>query len=256
MFNTRTIERNREKSRKNLHKSPFHQFIYEDLLDRLEPIDRKFNNILLINPILKSILATTLNKKYPNHTLTIIESTQQIALIKQKFDLVVFPFGLHWVSDVQGFLKQICEILESTGIFICNFPGGGTLGNLRRKLIELESQTSGMHVPHISPFIPFEHMTPLLGQAGFTENIIDMESLELEYNNPLSLMKAVKAAGESNSLKEGISYSITKKMHRELKITHNKPFADCVNLISFISSKTKRSIKLLKEHFNPIEIKN
>ena len=78
------IERNREKSRKNLHKSPFHKFICEDLLDRLEPIDCKFNNILLINPILEDIFAKTLNKKYPDHKLTIIESTQQIELIKQK----------------------------------------------------------------------------------------------------------------------------------------------------------------------------
>ncbi len=254
MFNTRTIERNREKSRKNLHKSPFHKFICEDLLDRLEPIDCRFNNILLINPILEDVFAKTLNKKYPDHKLTIIESTQQIEFVKQKFDLVFFSFGLHWVSNVQSFLKHICEILEPNGIFICNFPGGGTLSNLRRKLVELESQTSGLHVPHISPFIQFEHMTPLLGQAGFTENIIDMESLELEYKDPLSLMKAVKAAGESNSLKDGISYSITKKMYRELKITHDKPFTDYITLISFISSKTKRSIKLLKEHFNPTEM--
>lgn len=249
MFNMQAIERNREKSRKNLHKSPFHKFICEDLLDRLEPIDCKFNNILLINPILEDIFAKTLNKKYPDHKLTIIESTQQIELIKQKFDLVLFPFGFHWISNVQSFLKQIGEIIESNGIFICNFPGGGTLSNLRRKLVELESQTSGLHVPHISPFIQFEHMTPLLGQAGFTENIIDMESLELEYKDPLSLMKAVQAVGESNSLTDGISYSITKKMYQELKITHDKPFTDYVNLISFISSKTKRSIKLLKEHF-------
>ncbi len=253
MFSTRTIERNREKSRKNLYKSPFHKFICEDLLDRLEPVDRKFNNILLINPLLEDLFVKTLTQKYPDHKLAIIELTQQIKLIQQKFDLIVFPFGLHWISNVQGFLKQVSEILEPNGIFICNFPGGGTLSNLRRKLVDLESQTSGLHVPHISPFIQFEHMTPLLGQANFTENIIDMESLELEYQNPLSLMKAVKAAGESNSLKDGISYSITKKMYGELKITQDKPFTDYVNLISFISTRTKRSIKLLKEHFNPTD---
>jgi NADH dehydrogenase [ubiquinone] 1 alpha subcomplex assembly factor 5 len=253
MFSTRTIERNREKSRKNLYKSPFHKFICEDLLDRLEPVDRKFNNILLINPILEHVFVQNLNIKYPDHKLTIIESTEQIGSIEQKFDLIIFPFGLHWVSHVQNFLQQISKLLEPNGLFICNFPGGGTLSNLRRKLIDLESQTSGLHVPHISPFIQFEHMTPLLGQAGFTENIIDMESLELEYQNPLSLIKAVKAAGESNSLKDGISYSITKKMYGELKITQDKPFTDYVNLISFISSRTKRSITLLKEHFNPTD---
>jgi len=254
MFNPRTIERNREKSRKTLHKSPFHKFICEDLLDRLEPIDCKFNNILLINPILEHIFVQNLNIKYPDHKLTIIESEEPIDSIEQKFDLIIFPFGLHWVSHVQNFLQQISKLLEPNGLFICNFPGGGTLSHLRRKIVELESQILGVHVPHISPFIQFEHMTPLLGQAGFAENIIDMESIELEYETPLLLMKALKNSGQSNSLKDGISYSITKKMFRELQAIHNKPFTDYVNLISFISSKTKRSIKLLKEHFNPIEM--
>lgn len=256
MFNTCTIERNRKKSRKNLHKSPFHKFICKDLLDRLAPIDCKFNKILLINPILEVFFTKALSKKYPDYKLTIIESTEQIESLQQKFDLIVFPFGLHWVSNVQDFLKQISVILEPSGIFICNFPGGGTLSNLRRKIVELESQITGLHIPHISPFIQFEHMTPLLAQAGFLENVIDMESLELEYKNPLSLMKAIKGAGESNSLKNGISYSITKKMYLELNAIHENPVTDYVNLISFISSKTKRSIKLLKKHFSPIDIKN
>ena len=255
MFDPYTVERNRNNSKKNLHQSAFHKFICEDLLDRLEPIDYKFNNILLIYPVLEEDLVQSLNIKYPHHKLTIIHSEKQIEIIEQNFDLIIFPFGLHWISDVQSFLKQICDILEPHGIFICNFPGGGTLVNLRRKLVELESQTSGRHVPHISPFIQFEHMTPLLGQAGFVENIIDMEAIEVEYETPLLLMKALKNAGQSNSLKDGISYSITKKMFQKLQIAHDKPFIDYVNLISFISTKTKRSIKLLKKHFNPIDIK-
>ena len=255
MFNHDTVKRNQKNSRKNLPQSAFHKFICEDLLDRLEPIDCQFNNILLIYPLPEYVFVHSLNIKYPDHKLTIIESAEQIGAIEQIFDLIIFPFGLHWISDTQSFLKQIYEILEPHGIFICNFPGGGTLANLRRKLVDLESQTSGRHVPHISPFIQFEHMTPLLGQAGFVENIIDMESIKFEYKTPLLLMKALKNAGQSNSLKDGISYSITKKMFQKLQISHDKPFIDYVNLISFISTKTKRSIKLLKKHFNPIDIK-
>ncbi|MBA2629154.1 MAG: methyltransferase domain-containing protein, partial [Rickettsiaceae bacterium] len=160
MFDQHTVERNRNNSRKILHQSAFHKFICEDLLDRLEPIDHKFNNILLIYPVLSQLFVQSLNIKYPDHKLTIIESAEQIGSIEQNFDLIIFPFGMHWISNIQSFLKQICEILEPHGIFICNFPGGGTLYNLRRKLVELESETSGLHIPHISPFIQFEHMTP------------------------------------------------------------------------------------------------
>jgi NADH dehydrogenase [ubiquinone] 1 alpha subcomplex assembly factor 5 len=249
MFNTSRIEHNRIKSRNILDESPFHKFICADMIDRLAPIDRNFNKILLINPILKNFFAKTLTVKYPEHKLTIVEQLKQLDNVKQKFDLIIFPFGLHWVSNVQKLLKQIYDMLDTAGVFICNFSGGGTLSILRRKLIDLESKTSGVHVPHISPFIQFEHMTPLLTQAGFAENIIDIEPLTLEYESPLSLMKALKLAGESNSIENGVFYSITKNMYQELAVLKDQPFIDRVNLISFISSKTKRNIKLLKEHF-------
>jgi NADH dehydrogenase [ubiquinone] 1 alpha subcomplex assembly factor 5 len=249
MFNTGRIEHNRTKSENILDESPFHKFICADMLDRLAPINCDFNKILLINPILKNFFVKTLAKKYPEYKLTITEQLKQLDDVKQKFDLIIFPFGLHWVSNVQTFLKQTYDMLEPSGIFICNFSGGGTLSMLRRKLIDLESKTSGVHVPHISPFIQFEQMTPLLGQAGFAENVIDIELIELEYENPLSLMKALKLAGESNSIENGVFYSITKNMYQELAALEDQPFIDQVNLISFISSKTKRNIKLLKEHF-------
>ena len=91
---------------------------------------------------------------------------------------------------------------------------------------------------------------PLLQQAGFAENIIDMETLELEHDSALDLMKMLQNIGESNALQCSISYSINKKMYEELKQPAEKLFTDQINLITFVSTPTKSSIKLKSKYFH------
>lgn len=242
MFDQERLEQNRIKSVNAVHESHFHQFIHEDLMDRLEPIDKKFQEILLIDPPIKHIIIDQLTECKPH-----IISTSQIAEQEpHKYDLIIFPFGFHWLSDVQEFLSSAYKILKPDGMFICNFPAGGSLNNLRRRLLELETSHTQTHAPHISPFIQFEHVTPLLQQAGFTENIIDMEQLELEYDSPLALMHAIKNTGEANALASTPSYSINHDMYKELQ-NNSAPFTDHINLVTFLSSPTKNSIKLKSE---------
>ena len=249
MFDIKKLELNRTKAKDFIQTSPFHQFIQTDILDRLEPIEKNFKEILIINPIIEEMLILHLRKLSPEHNLTISGADQNIDYPADKFDLIIFPFGLHWVNNLQAFLVKIHQILHRNGIFICNFPGGGSLMQLRRTLVEVESAYSISHAPHISPFIQFEQVSPLLQHAGFAENIIDMESVELEYESPLSLMLALKNAAESNVLTDGVSYSITKKMYQALKQTTHNLFTDRINLITFLSSPSKNSIKLKSGYY-------
>ncbi|GAB4165993.1 MAG: methyltransferase domain-containing protein [Rickettsiaceae bacterium] len=254
MFNIDRLNNNRVKRQALIDSSPFYEFICADLIDRLKPIDRQFAEVMLISPPCEERFHSALSGLYPACNIVSKNIKDIDQSNNRKFDLVVFSMGLHWVSDVQSFLKLVRGSLLENGIFICNFTGGGSLGNLRRKLIEVESNFACKHSMHISPFIQFEHMTPLLQQAGFTENIIDMEAVELEYDSALLLMKAIQSAGESNSLVNGVTYSITKDMYYELQRKRDTHFTDTINLITFISSPTRQSIKLRKEHFNAEKI--
>jgi SAM-dependent methyltransferase len=248
MFDLKKLEQKKEKSKQQIQDSSFFRFINNDLIDRIQPINRDFKEILIIKPSIESLLSSPLKKQYPNHNLTITH--QYTNLPKNKFDLIIFPMGLHWVSDVQSFLHTAHQSLQKDGILVSNFPGGGSLNKLRYKLIEVESTNSKAHTPHISPFIQFEQVVPLLQQAGFAENIIDMETLELEHDSALDLMKMLQNIGESNALQCSISYSINKKMYEELKQPAEKLFTDQINLITFVSTPTKSSIKLKSKYFH------
>ena len=243
MFDLEKLEKNRNKSINIIQASSFYKFIHEDIVDRLEPLDKTFDEILILKPAIEEIITEQLESISKHSNIQYI-STIDKELPKDKFDLIIFPLGFHWVSDVKSFLNRIKLILKDNGIFICSFPGGGSLRNLRRKLIELEISHKSTHTAHIAPFIQFEHITPLLQQSGFIENIIDIEALELEYNSPLALMKAIKNHGEGNILKPGARYSINKKMYFDLQKINKEPFSDYINLITFIAAPKKNTIKL------------
>ena len=247
MFDLEKLEKNREKSINVIQASSFHKFIHEDIIDRLDPLDKTFDEILIIKPAIEEIITEHLEVVSKNSNIQYVSNLDK-ELPKNKFDLIIFPLGFHWINDVKSFLNQIKLILKDNGIFICSFPGGGSLINLRKKLIELEISNKIAHAAHISPFIQFEHITPLLQQSGFIETIIDMESLELEHNSALDLMKAIKNHGEANILKASAGYSITKKMYLDLQDAAEEPFSDHINLITFIAAPKKNTIKLKPGH--------
>lgn len=295
MFDINRLKQNKLKTSKSIESSKLHSLIIEDILDRLEPIDKSYNNILIINnnfELLQAKLKETFPSssisyfQYPDDPTALYSLTDVLpaqAGIQQnihfeedsnhvtgsrirrslnarwsgmtqkakKFDLIIFPFGMHWITDVQQLLANSRKLLEPNGILMCNFLGGGSLQKLRRLLLQLEMDHACAHTPHLSPLIQFEHVTPLLQQAGFVENIIDMEAFELEYKSPLELMRAIKNSGESNALLGRGGYSISKAMYNSLTSMPNDNFVDHLNLITFLSSPTKQSVKLKAEYFNP-----
>lgn len=244
MFNLKELEWNKKRAAQNLCNSEFYHFICEDIIERISGLKGNFDNILVINAPIQDKIHTLLAERFPKSNVKFV-SLYENKLESEKYDMIISPFGLHWFFDVQNFLQEIRKLLNANGIFIANFPGGGSLQNLRHKLIEVESLFEANHTPHIIPFIRFDDMVPLLQQAGYAENIIDMESLELIYDSPLALMQDLKKYGESNILRTRSTYAINKNMYQELKRTTEKSFIDNVNLIIFISSINKGAIKLL-----------
>lgn len=268
MFDQALITKNKNRSALHVKNSDFFRFVRADLIDRLGPIDRVYEDVLWIGQD---------DHRHPEHDsgsrekgATPHEILNRV-LDDGRFDLICFPFGLQWIDDVQKFLRRVRAALKDGGIFICNFPGAGSLAHLRKMLFLAEEFCNQPHSPHISPFIKFDDLASLLQQAGFAENIMDYEHLFLEYDSPIALMKELKKVGESNALVSRSHYSITKSMYKFLSNCHpreggdpennkkldshdscgndSRPFQDQVNLITLISCQTKHSIKLKSEYF-------
>jgi NADH dehydrogenase [ubiquinone] 1 alpha subcomplex assembly factor 5 len=260
MFDHLLIHKNKLRSAQKIKNSDFFQFIHNDLMDRLEMVDKTFEDVLCVGWADEKVITSPQSGRsdlLPPEIATSATQTRndgvrsatslRITLLHTSstpLDLIYFPFGLHWVNDVQKFLAQIKSLLKKDGVFICNFPAAGSLANLRKSLFLAEEGAGTPHFPHISPFIKFEDSTALLQQAGFAENIIDQETITLEYDSPLNLMKALKNIGESNAIASRSHYSIPKSVYKFLQNYNENIFEDEVKLVTLIASPTKGTIRM------------
>src|SRR4029453_8045193 len=118
------------------------------------------------------------------------------------FDLVLSAMNLHWVNDLPGTLIQIGRILNPDGLSLAAMLGGATLWQLRQSLAAAESEIEGGLSPRVSPFADLRDAAGLLQRAGFALPVADSETIEVEYDNALSLMRDLAAMGESNLVVE------------------------------------------------------
>lgn len=261
IFDREKLKSNRDKSVDSINKCSYFQQAAEDIIARLNYIDKDFGDILDLG-CRSGKLTKLLVQRYkhaiiiaadssPNllqsftHDHKLLIDEEELNLNPGSFDLITYSLGLQWINDVQQFLLKIRFLLKDNGIFIGNFIGGNSLTALKKFFIDIEIAEMRPICSHITPFIQFDHVTPLLSGAGFQEIIVDYENIQLQYPNPLNLIRELKNIGESGALKNTQKhYSISKQMFSALRSSAT-PFYEQMTIISFIASPNKKSIKLI-----------
>ncbi|HZB52215.1 MAG TPA: methyltransferase domain-containing protein [Reyranella sp.] len=132
----------------------------------------------------------------------VVADEEFLPFAPKSFDLVVSAMDLHWVNDLPGTLVQIQRILRPDGLLLGAMLGGATLWQLRQALTAAESEVEGGLSPRVSPFADLRDAAGLLQRAGFALPVADSETIEVEYDNALSLMRDLGAMGESNLVVE------------------------------------------------------
>lgn len=123
-----------------------------------------------------------------------------LPVAEQSVDLVVNLFGLHWANDLPGALAQIRRALRPDGLFIGSLFGAATLKELRGVLTEAELEVRGGAQARISPFADGFDGAGLLQRAGFALPVSDVDRITVRYGDPFSLMRDLRAMGETNVL--------------------------------------------------------
>jgi SAM-dependent methyltransferase len=132
----------------------------------------------------------------------IVADEEALPFAAGSFDLVLSAMSLHWVNDLPGTLIQISRALRPDGLFLGAMLGGGTLWQLRQALAAAESEIEGGLSPRVSPFASLGDAAGLLQRAGFALPVADSETIDVEYENALALMRELGAMGESNLVGE------------------------------------------------------
>lgn len=132
----------------------------------------------------------------------LVADDEALPFAPQCFDLVLSAMTLHWVNDLPGTLIQIGRILRPDGLFLGAMFGGATLWQLRQALAAAESEIESGLSPRVSPFADLRDAAGLLQRAGFALPVADSETIDVEYDNALALMRDLGAMGESNLVAE------------------------------------------------------
>jgi SAM-dependent methyltransferase len=132
----------------------------------------------------------------------LVADEEALPFAPASFDLVLSAMNLHWVNDLPGALIQIGRILKPDGLFLGAMLGGATLWQLRQALAAAESEIEGGLSPRVSPFADLRDAAGLLQRAGLALPVADSETIDVEYEDALSLMRELGAMGEGNLVRE------------------------------------------------------
>ena len=194
-------------------------FVLEEVIksirERLSVVKRGFKNILCLCPDVEGLMEL-LAQRYPDATIHWaapgeFESTgarrpdfryshSQLNLPLEKYDLVVSPLALHWENDLPGVLAQIRLTMRPGGLFLGALYGESHLHELRTAFLEAAAVNGRGGSPRIIPMVTIQQAAQLLQRAGFALPVSDLETLQVQYKDPMGLLADLKEMAETNAL--------------------------------------------------------
>jgi SAM-dependent methyltransferase len=220
IFDRLQVRRQRDRAAAGLAQ---HDFLFrevaERLADRLLDITRRFPLALDIG-CHTGILAETLAGRGGIETLlqcdlspamaaaarratggpTAAADEEALPFAAGRFDLVLSDLSLHWVNDLPGALLQIRHLLKPDGLMLAAMLGGETLCELRQCLMEAELAEEGGAGPRVSPFADVRDAGALLQRAGFSQPVVDSDTITVTYATAAALLADLRGMGETNAV--------------------------------------------------------
>jgi len=107
-------------------------------------------------------------------------------------DLVFSNLMLQWCEPLDAALLEVRRVLKPSGFFAFSTLGRDTLQELRTAW----AQADGFN--HVNHFPEVHEAGDALVRAGLMEPVLDVDRIELEYPDALTLMRDLKAIGAHN----------------------------------------------------------
>jgi len=187
-----------------------HERAFDDCLDRIALVQRRFGSALLIgcpDPSWPRRLAEQVDSieifdpgpLFARAAGGRIAIEDQLELKTGAFDLVMAVGTLDTVNDLPRALHLIRASLKSDSLFIGVLPGGDSLPQLRRA-IHAADQTSGLASPRVHPRIEAAALAPLLSACGFVRPVVDVDRARVSYLSLDQLVADLRGMAATNIL--------------------------------------------------------
>lgn len=146
-----------------------------------------------INRFLKSGFLT---KGFASRTAAtrINADVYQLPFADHSVDLIVSNLMLQWCDDLDAVFAELRRVLRPEGLLMFTTFGPDTLKELRQAW-----RTTDTDYEHVNHFIDMHDIGDALIRAGFGQPVMDMELFTLTYDEPMGVLKDLKAIGATNA---------------------------------------------------------
>lgn len=193
-----------------------YNFIYLEvariILENIEIQNKQFKKVLEISKRHDFFAEKFINDYYQFTDFNSIVDEENFNLPNEKFDLILSNLDLHFINDINNFLKKIKSSLNHDGVFIASFFGDENLNELVKTIKEAEYELyRGVSLRTI-PHIDIKTAAHLLNFNGFSNPIAAIEKITVDYSHPLKLLQDIRNSGQGNILYERSRKFFTKKL--------------------------------------------
>ena len=200
-----------------------HNFLHHEVANRIAEnvkfLNREFKDILEIGAM-DDYLSKLVNEAGAPYKF--MEDAEVLPFEKESFDLILSNLNFHYINQIPQFLINVKEVLKPGGVFIASFFGEENLSELAHVLYETENEIYNGVSPRMPPTIDVKTAASLLQKAGFQNPISDFAKIEVEYSDPLNLLKDLKMMGQGNILTKRSRKFFTKEFLRKISQNYKR----------------------------------
>lgn len=178
---------------------------FEDILDRLSGVQRRFEAALLIGAP---------DPSWPERLGQFADRIQldedSLDFPPASFDLCVAVGTLDTVNDLPGTLLKLRYLMRPESLLIGALSGGDTLPQLRSAMRAADA-VAGEAFPRVHPRIEAASLGQLLAAASFQMPVVDVDRIKVSYRFLRDLVRDLRMMGATNILTERSRRPLTRK---------------------------------------------
>ncbi len=129
----------------------------------------------------------------------------QLPIAGQSIDLIWSNAALHWLDNLPDALKEFNRVLSVGGLLMFSTFGPDTLKQLRDAIRAVGG------VPRIHDLTDMHDIGDMLVHGGFSDPVMDMETLTLTYTDPWQALHELQRAGSVTANDTGVRGLTTKQ---------------------------------------------
>lgn len=131
------------------------------------------------------LVRTNQKQKVP----TVCCDAEQLPIADKSIDLIFSTSTLQWCENLNQVFIECSRVLRDEGVLVFSTFGPDTLKELRHSWAQVDQQN------HVHGFIDMHHIGDLLLANQYSDPVVDMELITLEYQQTRQLLQDLKATG-------------------------------------------------------------